>query len=162
MHIREIRSTDDAAIAEIVRYNLKKHGLDLPGTVYFDKELDCLSHFYLSSDRRIYYIMLNEQEKIVGGIGLAEFDGLKECAELQKLYLIDEVKGNGLGYELIRLIIRTAADMGYRQMYLETHTNLKAAIHMYEKTGFKEIERPPVCVHTTMNKFYLLDLPFPE
>lgn len=42
MQIREIRREDDAAIAEIIRYNLKKHGL-------------------------------------------AEYCGLENCAELQKL-----------------------------------------------------------------------------
>ena len=33
---REIEPSDDARVAEIARYNLKKFHLDLPGTVYFD------------------------------------------------------------------------------------------------------------------------------
>mgnify|MGYP000013637256 CR=1 FL=1 len=43
---REIEPSDDARVAEIARYNLKKFHLDLPGTVYFDPELDHLSTFY--------------------------------------------------------------------------------------------------------------------
>lgn len=43
---REIEPSDDARVAEIARYNLKKFHLDLPGTVYFDPELDHLSAFY--------------------------------------------------------------------------------------------------------------------
>lgn len=42
---REIEPSDDARVAEIARYNLKKFHLDLPGTVYFDPELDHLSAF---------------------------------------------------------------------------------------------------------------------
>ena len=44
---------------------------------------------------------------------------------------------------------------GYHMVYLETHTNLKAAIHLYEKCGYREIERPESVVHSTMNRFYL-------
>lgn len=158
MKIRKIRPEDDAALAEIVRYNLKKYGLDLPGTVYFDEGLDHLSEFYLSSPKRGYYVALDENGAVAGGIGLAEFDGLACCAELQKLYLTDAKKGNGFGYRLIDFIIQKAKEKGYARLYLETHTNLKAAIHMYEKSGFMEMERLPECVHTTMNRFYRMEL----
>lgn len=33
--------------------------------------------------------------QIIGGAGFAEFEGLDDCAELQKLYLVDSVKGKG-------------------------------------------------------------------
>lgn len=158
MKLREIRPEDDKAIAKIIRTNLKQHGLDLPGTVYFDKGLDCLSKFYLSTSKRVYNIALDEEDKVIGGVGLAEFQGLDNCAELQKLYLADCAKGHGYGYALIKHIIEQAVNMGYKQLYLETHTNLAAAIHMYKKMGFKKIERLPWCVHSTMNTFYLLQL----
>ena len=51
-----------------------------------------------------------------------------------------------------------AKEMGYKKMYLETHTNLKAAIHLYEKTGYKHIERPQSVVHSTMDRFFLKEL----
>jgi putative acetyltransferase len=43
-------------------------------------------------------------------------------------------------------------------MYLETHNNLKAAIHVYKKCGYREIERPKAVVHSTMNRFFLKEL----
>ena len=48
-----------------------------------------------------------------------------------------------------------ARRLGYRQIYLETHTNLQAAIHIYERAGYREIPRPESVVHSTMNKFYI-------
>lgn len=158
MTIRKIRPEDDAAIAEIVRRNLKKYGLDLPGTVYFDEGLDHLSEFYLSSEKRGYYVAVDEEGAVAGGIGLAEFGCLDQCAELQKLYLADRKKGCGFGYRLIDFIIQKARQKGYARIYLETHSNLKAAIHMYEKSGFREIERLPECVHAAMDRFYLREL----
>lgn len=42
--------------------------------------------------------------QIIGGAGFAEFEGLDDCAELQKLYLVDSVKGKGCGKELVQLV----------------------------------------------------------
>ena len=158
MDFREICKTDDAVLAGIIRSNLKAHGLDIPGTVYFDDNLDHLSDFYLGDAAKRYYCIALEKEEVVGGIGLAELAFMEDCAELQKLYLADYVKGSGIGYTLIQMIEEKAKELGYRKMYLETHTNLAAAIHIYEKSGYLEIEKPAEVVHSTMNRFYIKDL----
>ncbi len=154
MTYREIRKEDDAALAGIIRRNLKAHGLAIPGTVYFDDNLDHLSDYYLADRAKRFYAIALEGEEIIGGIGLSDFAFFDGCAELQKLYLTDSAKGQGLGYTLIRIIEDKARELGYRQMYLETHTNLQAAIHVYEKSGYKAIDQPAGVVHPTMNRFY--------
>lgn len=51
--IRQIREDDDKALADIIRKNLEKFHLDIPGTVYFDPELNHLSRYYTgNSDRK--------------------------------------------------------------------------------------------------------------
>ena len=97
-----------------------------------------------------------DQRDPVGGVGLAEFDG--DCCELQKLYLDSKVRGRGLGYVLLGFIEKEAARLGYRRVCLETHTNLTAAIHIYEKSGYVQISRPQGVIHSTMNRFYLKHL----
>ena len=143
-------------LAALIRTNLKAHHLDIPGTVYFDDGLHHLSGFY-DHEGRSYFVLL-DGKNLVGGICLAEFEGFPDCCELQKLYLDDSVKGRGLGYQLIEIIEQEARDLGYNRMYLETHTNLQAAIHIYEKSGYKEIDRPDCVVHSTMNRFYIKEL----
>lgn len=154
---REITPADDAAIAQIIRDNLKERHLDIPGTVYFDSILDHLSDFYLTAPQS-YYCILTEDDIVIGGVGLSVFDGIPECVELQKLYLVNSVKGRGLGKELIRYIEDKAREMGFKNMYLETHTNLDIAINIYERVGFELIDRPDCVVHSTMNRFYLKKL----
>lgn len=51
-----------------------------------------------------------------------------------------------------------AKEAGYKQLYLETHSNLKAAMSLYEKPGFKKIQRPETVLHGTMDHFYLKEL----
>ncbi len=159
MKIVELKPTHDQALAEMIRINLKKHRLDIPGTVYFDDNLNHLSDFYLADhDKRYYYVMTDDNDKVIGGIGLAEFEFFDDCCELQKLYLADEVKGAGLSYKLVSLIEEKAKELGYKQIYLETHDNLVAAIHVYEKCGFKEIDKPAGVVHATMNRFFIKEI----
>ena len=161
MEYRHIMPSDDSLIARIIRDNLKANHLDVPGTVYYDSNLDHISEFYMAYPaKRDYYILTDDEGVVIGGIGLAEFDGFEDCAELQKLYLADEAKGNHLGYDMIRLIEERAVEKGYRQMYLETHTNLSAAIHIYEKCGYKQISKPESVVHGGMNRFYIKELEY--
>ena len=146
----------DAALATLIRHNLKAHGLDIPGTVYFDEGLEHLSEYYSARpDRRAYFILVDDGGALAGGIGLAEFELFENCAELQKLYLSDAVKGRGLGYRLIERVEDAARELGYRRIYLETHTNLRAALHIYEKSGYVLIDKPEAVVHATMNRFYI-------
>ncbi|HPI99340.1 MAG TPA: hypothetical protein PK268_03675 [Enterococcus sp.] len=71
MHIRPIQEKDNAAIANIIRENLEYYHLDVPGTAYFDSELDQLSHFY-SLPNAAYWVLV-ENEQVLGGVGVAPF-----------------------------------------------------------------------------------------
>ncbi|MCQ2411395.1 MAG: GNAT family N-acetyltransferase [Sphaerochaetaceae bacterium] len=156
--LRKITEQDDAAIAQIVRTNLKAYKLDVPGTVYFDPELNHLSAFYNAEENTRDYYIFTDGVKVLGGIGFAAFEAEPGWAELQKLYLADEVKGNGFGKLLVRTIEEKAKESGYTYMYLETHTNLDKALNLYERMGFQQIDRPASVNHSTMNRFYLKKL----
>ena len=83
---------------------------------------------------------------------------MKDTAELQKLYLKDSAKGSGLGCRLIDHVEEGMRKAGYKYSYLETHDILQAAIHLYEKSGYEEIDRPAEIGHSTMNRFFLKTL----
>lgn len=159
LNYRKIEAADNAPLAALIRSNLEKFHLNIPGTVYFDPGLDRLSEFYAADpQKRAYFTALDENGQVIGGVGAAEFPGLPDCAELQKLYLADSAKGRGYGGELVRLAEDWARAAGYRRLYLETHTNLGAALRLYEKMGYRQIEKPAAVVHGTMDHFYLKEL----
>lgn len=156
LNYRKLNSTDDIQIAKIIRTNLEQHHLDVPGTVYFDPELDHLSVFYGEKpEKRVYFVVLDEENQVIGGVGIAEFGGIPNCAELQKLYLDDSAKGKGYSKEMVHLAEGWARSAGYQNLYLETHTNFSVARKLYEKLGFRRIERPSAVQHGTMDHFYL-------
>ncbi|WP_405376175.1 GNAT family N-acetyltransferase [Pseudobutyrivibrio sp.] len=154
---REIEEADDEKLAMIIRDNLETYHLDIPGTAYFDESLDHLSQYYLGDDDRAYFVALLDGE-VVGGVGFQKLDFMKDTAELQKLYLADCVKGQGISYKMMSFIEENAFSMGFTQMYLETHSNLVVAMHLYEKCGYHLIEKPAEVVHSAMDRFYLKNL----
>ena len=157
MKIREITAADDAAVAKLVRDNLEKVGLDIPGTAYYDPGLDHLSAQY-GTDTSRYYVMTEEDGSVIGGIGFGAFAAAEGTAELQKLYLDDAAKGRGLGYRLVSYVEKQMRKAGFTRSYLETHDKLPAAIHIYEKSGYREIPRPEEVGHSTMTRFFVKDL----
>ena len=157
MHL--ITKDDDAVIAAIIRANLERYHLDIPGTAYFDLELDHLSRYYDSgSEARTYFILTEESGRVIGGAGMEKFSGFDRCAELQKLYVAEGWKDRGYGKLLMKTIEEYARAAGFRRLYLETHSNLEVAMRMYEKYGFHLIGRPESVVHSTMDRFYMKEL----
>ena len=158
-NIRTITEDDDAKIVKIIRANLEAYHLDIPGTAYFDPELEHLSRYYAENpEKREYLIATDESGEVIGGVGIAEFNNFENCAEIQKLYLSDKAKGKGMGKQLMHAAEETARQKGYSKLYLETHSVLKVAIGLYEKIGFYEIEKPKAVLHTTMDRFYMKDI----
>ncbi len=159
MNYRKITAADDAALAKIIRTNLERLHLNVPGTAYFDPELDHMSQYYAQdTQKRAYFIALGDQEEVIGGVGVAEFPGLPACAEIQKLYLDDSAKGKGYSKKLMTVAEEWAREASYKQLYLETHSNLTVAMKLYEKLGFQEIEKPETVLHSTMDHFYIKQL----
>lgn len=155
MEYRRIEERDDRAVASIIRKNLEHYHLDIPGTAYFDEKLDSLSSYYNEEGRkRIYYVVIDDG-KVSGGVGVAEMDGYPGRAEIQKLYLDDSAKGKGYGRALMEKAEEWAVRNGMKELYLETHSALFAAVALYEKLGWKRMERPSSTVHSTMDTFFL-------
>jgi putative acetyltransferase len=141
IHIRPIRAEDNAAIAGIIKMTLAEFGADKPGTVFFDPTTDDL--FQLFSITRSFYFVAEWNGKLVGGSGVYPTPGLPEdCCELVKLYLLPEMRGLGLGIQLMKKCFQQAIELGFHRMYLETMPELRTAIGLYEKAGFNYLPGP--------------------
>lgn len=151
---REITEADNKAIASLIRKSLEKARLNIPGTAYFDDCLDRLSEAY-GSDTGRYYVLTDEGGEVVGGIGYSAFEYRDDTAELQKLYLDDKAHGKGIGYSMISFIEDRMREAGFKFSYLETHDNLQAAIHIYQKAGYEEMDRPGEIGHSAMTRFFI-------
>lgn len=72
-------------------------------------------------------------------VGTAAFYPIKrgeQAVEIRKMYLHPTARGQGLGRFLLSELESTIAQKGYQQIWLETASVLKAAIRLYEATGY--------------------------
>jgi ribosomal protein S18 acetylase RimI-like enzyme len=69
-----------------------------------------------------------------GSIGLS--DEGEDDAAIRWVVFSPEVRGNGLGRRLLGELLAFAEDQGYRRVWLETFSELRAAAHLYREHGF--------------------------
>jgi putative acetyltransferase len=157
MVIREIKKEDNTKVKKIIQDSLRALGLAIPGTAYFDPQLNDLHQYYANFNHANYWVVEMEGE-VVGGIGIAPFNEHDTVCELQKLYLSPKVQGLGLAKKLMETAL-SFASKHYTKCYLETQHELKAACQLYEKFGFSLLHEPlSGSEHSAMDAWYLKDL----
>lgn len=75
--------------------------------------------------------------KRVGGVFIAKDSD--DVAKLRLLHVEAGARGLGIGRRLVEECIRFSRQAGYRKITLWTQSNLAAARHIYEQTGFKVV-----------------------
>ena len=60
-------------------------------------------------------------------------------AEMKRMYVRPQYRGQGLGRKLAEAILQAARDRGYKSIRLDTLPHLHTAIAMYRRMGFQEI-----------------------
>ncbi|WP_419868015.1 GNAT family N-acetyltransferase [Chryseobacterium sp. CT-SW4] len=141
MNIKLISSAENAAMAKILRDSLTEFGLNIPGTAYFDESTDRLYESF--QKEKAAYFVAEENGEILGGAGIYPTEGLPgDTVELVKMYMSASNRGKGIGKKLMLKCIDFAKSCGYKNIYLETMPELKAAVSAYEKLGFRMLDKP--------------------
>ena len=158
MQIREIDDKDNKAMERIIKHSLESFELNIPGTAYFDPQLKNLAQFYREQSKAKYWVVVNEQDEAVGGVGIAPFGLKKEICELQKLYITPEAQGMGLSRKLMKVALGFAKEH-YTYCYLETLEKLQVANLLYIKQGFQKLDKPlDGSEHNAMDTWYIKEL----
>ncbi|RBW68347.1 GNAT family N-acetyltransferase [Bacillus taeanensis] len=158
MQIREIEEKDNKKIEQIIKHSLESFDLNIPGTAYFDPQLSSLAQFYKQQSHAKYWVAVNEQDEVVGGVGIAPFQQKTGICELQKLYITPEAQGMGLSKKLMKTAIDFAKEH-YTHCYLETVEKLQTANFLYTKLGFQQLERAlDGSEHNAMDAWYIKEL----
>ena len=135
--IREIEEKDNKDIEKVIRTCLIEFGADHEGTAWADPNLGKFSEIYNTEGNK-YWVAIDENDKIVGGVGIGKLSGIEDVCELQKMYCLPEIRGTGISHKLMDIALEYAKKY-YGRCYIETLENMIAAQKFYEKYGFKRI-----------------------
>lgn len=140
MIIREIQEKDNASLERIIKAIFPEFGLPLVGTAYEDRETINMFESYQGLNE-VYYVV-EDNGVVLGGGGIKPLKGFENSiCELQKVYFTPEARGKGFGKIIFNKCMEAANALEYKQCYLESASQMKVAIAIYEKAGFKHLEK---------------------
>lgn len=142
MIIREIKPSDNKALAKMIRDVFEEFDAPKEGTVYSDSTTDNLYELFSKNKKDILWVAELNNE-IVGCCGIFATEGLsKECTELVKFYISNNARGKGIGKALLEKSIESAKNKGFSEIYLESVPAYSKAVSIYKKQGFVSLEKP--------------------
>ena len=114
---------------------------------------------YFTMETEDYHVLLDPRSHILdkgGAILIAEYHGqvVGTCAlipmdhpeyrfELAKMCIAPEVQGLGFGHAIGLATLQLAREQGAKSVYLESNKRLTAALSLYRKLGFRDVEGRP-------------------
>lgn len=158
INYRKLIKSDNPLLANLIRTVFIEHDAPQIGTVYSDPTTDNLFELFKHPKSTFWVAELNGE--IVGCCGVFPTKGLPEnMTELVKFYVLEKARGFGIGKELMEKSLVSAKEFGFEKVYLETLDHFAKAVGIYEKLGFKRIdkflEEPD---HFTCDIWMVLDL----
>jgi len=139
--IREVIKEDNELLSRLIRNVFHEFNAPQKGTVYSDPTTDDLYTLFHKPNAVLWVAEVNGE--VSGCCGIYPTEGLeKDCAELAKFYLSGEIRGKGIGKQLMLQCFQSAREMQYKKLYLESMPQFSKAVSMYEKYGFTQLDAP--------------------
>lgn len=134
--IRDWRVGDRAAAANVVKTVLAEYGLSWEGNCggCSDRDAVEVEKYYWEAGGEFWVV--ERLGKIVGTGGYLPIKRGENAAEIRKMYLLPEARGQGLGRYLLAELEQAAAKKGFEEVWVETATVLKEAVALYERNGY--------------------------
>lgn len=139
--LRLITENDIEIVSEIIRTVMTEFQAVGCGYSINDSEVDDMFTAYLPEGSAFYVV--EEDGQVLGCGGYAPLTGGdKSTCELRKMYFLPELRGTGMGAQMLLLCLDEARRDGYRHCYLETMEGMEKARSLYERHGFEYLDEP--------------------
>jgi len=156
--VRLIQKQDNPQVARLIRNVMTEFRAVGEGYSIDDPEVDDMHGSYRNKRSCYYVIALDNKMVGCGGIGPL-VGGDKFTCELRKMFFLPATRGIGLGRRLLLLLTDEARKRDYRKCYLETLDRMWRANELYQKNGFRLLEKPIGNTgHRSCDRWYLLNL----
>lgn len=150
--IRQATGHDRERVVALVAGILSEYGLP-HDPASKDSDLNDIERNYIQSGG-VFELIEDKEGNLLGTYGLYPLD--KETCELRKMYFVPQIRGLGLGRQVLERAVGHARRLGFKAIVLETISVLKEAIRLYTRFGFVPIETRHVSAR--VDQAYILKL----
>ncbi|MDR3627123.1 MAG: GNAT family N-acetyltransferase [Ignavibacteriaceae bacterium] len=87
---------------------------------------------------KIFIIAFSESSKAIAAGALKHYS--QGTVEVKRMFVLKEYRGQGISARILSELEKTAREMNYKRIILETGTKQPEALGLYRKFGYTEIE----------------------
>ncbi|MGZ2372017.1 GNAT family N-acetyltransferase [Ancylomarina sp. YFZ004] len=131
--------SDFNTIAELSSIIWKEHYTDIIGYRQVDYMLKKYQSVEAIKDQieegALYYLITHQGSTV----GYLSYYKKTDCLFLNKIYILKESRGKGIGKKAMHFLETTAEHLGYKTLSLTVNKNNKETIKAYVKMGFKQV-----------------------
>ena len=135
LHIRRFEPGDGEDVRRLHEAALREVGAFIEDPE-LDEDLLDIEASYLGSGE----FLIGELEGRMVAMGALRRTG-PDLAEVKRMRVEPAYQGRGYGQNILTTLEKRAADLGYRNLHLDTAVHLEAARHLYERNGYREMRR---------------------
>ena len=134
--IRDWVAGDREPAANVVKTVLEEYGLgwEVSCGGCSDQDAVEVEKYYQQTGGEFWVV--EKQGEIVGTGGYHPIERGNKAVEIRKMYLLPEVRGQGLGRLLLAQLEQAASARSFEEVWVETATVLKEAVALYEKNAY--------------------------
>ncbi len=131
--IRAWQPQDRQVAAEVIRSVLAEYGIgwEPDGA---DRDVYEVEMAYWQVGGAFWVV--EQQGQVVGTAAFYPVNRGVGTVEIRKMYLLPQVRGQGLGRWLLQRLEQEIAAQGFREVWIETASVLKEAVKLYEGSGY--------------------------
>jgi putative acetyltransferase len=130
--IRPVTNADCAEVINLVSSVLAEFHLPFEPEAK-DADLADIEGMYIQSGG-VFEVLQDNRGRLLGAYGLFPLNDM--TCELRKMYFLPEIRGLGLGREILTRAVSHARRLGFKVIVLETISVLDRAIRLYTRFGF--------------------------
>jgi putative acetyltransferase len=132
--VRDWQPVDRQTAADLIASVLTEYGLGCE-PCGADQDVLNVEKAYWETGGKFWVV--EQANRLVGTAAFYPIARGSHAAEIRKMYLLPEARGQGLGRFLLKTLEATIAAQGYHEIWIETATVLKEAVRLYENSGYQ-------------------------
>jgi len=131
--IRAWQPQDRQAAIALIGEVLQEYGLSCEPDATDQDAFDVETHYWQTGGA---FWVVEHDQVLVGTAGYYPVSRGEKAVEIRKMYLLPQVRGQGLGRYLLACLETEIQRRGFHHIWIETASVLKEACRLYESSGY--------------------------
>jgi putative acetyltransferase len=131
--IRAWQPQDRQAAITLIGNVLQEYGLSCEPEATDQDAFEVEIHYWQTGGT---FWVVEHDQTLVGTAGYYPVNRGAQAVEIRKMYLLPQVRGQGLGRYLLSRLETDIQQRGFQQIWIETASVLKEACRLYESSGY--------------------------